>query len=437
MENGNKKSETSRRNFIKKTAYACASFPFVTKIGASPQNNYQPLVSAVKMNNEENKSIIGAYGKWAAGLLKDVPDLSFRNEKWKNLDSWKKVALEKTKELVATPEINVDSEVTLHKKYEYDGLEIEELSWQLSNGNGRTEAILLKPIGFKEKLPAILGLHDHGGNKYFGKRKITKVSDDGHPLMDSHQKEYYEGFAWANEIAKRGYVVLVHDTFAFGSRRVLLDDVKGITWSGAFIDGITDADPEKDKNIEAYNNWASNHEHVLSKSLFCSGTTWPGVVLAEDQAALNILSKRADVDAERIGCAGLSGGGLRTNYLAGLDERIKCAVSVGFMSTWTDFLLNKSFTHTWMLYAPLIPQHLEFPEILGLRVPLPTLVLNNNQDTLYTPPEMKKADEILSEVYRKAGAPEKYRANFYDGPHKFDAEMQSDAFEWFDKWLKA
>lgn len=437
MESENAEGTKSRRDFIKKTAYACASFPFITRIGESTNRNFQPQVTEVKMNSQKSESIIGAYGEWASGLLKKIPDLSFRAAKWSAVDQWQKTALEKTKELVAAPNLNFDSEVTVHKKYNYDGLEIEELSWQLSNGNGRTEAILLKPAGVKEKLPAILGLHDHGGNKYFGKRKITKVSDDQHPLMVSHQEQYYEGFAWANEIAKRGYVVLVNDTFAFGSRRVFLNDVKGLTGGGARIDGINDDHPEEEKNIASYNHWAGQHEHVLSKSLFCAGTTWPGVVFSEDQVALNILADRTDVDENRIGCAGLSGGGLRTNYLAGLDERIKCAVSVGFMSTWKDFLMHKSFTHTWMLYVPLLPQFLEFPEIIGLRVPLPTLVLNNNQDSLYTLPEMKKADEILSEVYSKAGESDKYKANFYDGPHKFDAEMQSDAFNWFDKWLKA
>jgi len=120
--------------------------------------------------------------------------------------------------------------------------------------------------------------------------------------------------------------------------------------------------------------------NIMSKSLFCAGTTWPGVFLFEDQCALDVLTARAEVDRERIGCAGLSGGGLRTVYLGGLDHRIKCAVSVGFMSTWSDFLMNKSYTHTWMTYAPLLPKYLDFPEILGLRVPLPTMTLNNNQD---------------------------------------------------------
>jgi hypothetical protein len=52
-------------------------------------------------------------------------------------------------------------------------------------------------------------------------------------------------------------------------------------------------------------------------------------------------------------------------------------------------------------------------------------------------PELERADRMLTEVYQKAGAPERYKGSFYDGPHKFDAEMQKEAFNWFDRWLKA
>ncbi len=76
--------------------------------------------------------------------------------------------------------------------------------------------------------------------------------------------------------------------------------------------------------------------------------------------------------------------------------RIKCAVCVGFMTTWKDFVLHKSFTHTWMTYVPLLPNELDFPEILGLRAPLPTLVLNDEQDDLFTLAEMKQADNDLT-----------------------------------------
>ena len=432
-----KELSDSRRKFLRESFQTAFLIPFICKPfdiskGFVVKKHVIENLSSSMVNE---KSIIGSYGKWAASLKKDIPALSFRNQEWTNLQLWKKEALPKVKELLSSPDFSQIPLVTTERKYVYDGLEIEELSWELPYGRP-TKAVLLKPLGIKKPLPAILALHDHAGKKYFGYRKIVRTSDDQHPLLKEHQSTDYGGKAWANEIAKRGYVVLVHDTFAFGSRRVHYEDVDGLSYGNLNVTDKRDDDPEKTENINTYNEWSGNHEHVMSKSLFSSGTTWPGVVLAEDQIALSILSKHKDVDPERIGCGGLSGGGLRTVYLGGLDSRIKCAVCVGFMTTWNDLILNRSFTHTWMTYAPLLPKYLDFPEILGLRVPLPTLVQSNNQDELYTLSEMKNADQMLSEVFTKADAKDKYLGKFYDGEHKFDAQMQSDAFDWFDRWLK-
>ena len=384
----------------------------------------------------EGKSIIGAYGPWASQLPENPRALSFRNAIHSDISTWRAQAMAKTQELLAAPKSTGAADVTLTSTYEYDGLTIEELTWQLSYGRP-TEAILVKPAKAKGPLPAILALHDHSGMKYFGKRKNVKTSDQQHPMMVEHQKNYYSGRAWVNELAKRGYVVLIHDVFTFGSRMVMYEDLSGIDRESLMPTENSAMHPEAIEAITRYNEWSSNHEHIMSKSLFCAGTTWPGVTLSEDMAALDILCARPDVDKDNIGCCGLSGGGLRTDYLGGLDHRVKCAISVGFMSTWNDFLLNKSYTHTWMTYTPLLPNYLDFPEILGLRAPLPTMVLNNNEDRLYTLPEMKKADTILREVFEKAGAADKYSSKFYSGDHKFDTEMQEDAFDWFDTWLKS
>lgn len=430
----NKTDNTTRRQFVKISAGLAATVPLVSE--AAPLDFFRNISQkdAALTLPDSTKSIIGQYGTWAAGLRPNPPELSLRTNRDKNLNAWRKEALTKAVELVASPPMGAVPRVTVEKKYDYDGLEIEELSWQLPYGRP-TKAVFLKPAGAKKSLPAVLGLHDHGGNKYFGWEKIVVTSDQPNPLMTAHREEYYQNRAWANELAKRGYAVLVHDTFAFGSRRVHYEDVDGITWGSTKDSGRRDADIESPEQIAAYNAWASDHEHVMSKSLFCAGTTWPGVTLAEDQMALTILSQRPEVDPKRLGCSGLSGGGLRTVYLGGLDHRVKCAVPVGFMTTWNDFLLNKAFTHTWMVYTPLLPNYLEFPEIMGLRVPLPTLVMSNNQDQLYTLPEMQNSDEILREVYQIAKAPDAYRTSFYDGPHKFDKAMQEEAFGWFARWL--
>ncbi len=376
-------------------------------------------------------NMLGAYGEWAAGTIPDPPRLSFRQPMFHDVNAWRAVARARFHEAIVSPAPPASPRPVVEHHLEFDGLAIEHLKWQLPYGPP-TEALVLKPAKATGKLPGIVGLHDHGGNKYFGLRKITRISRDPHPLMIRHQDHYYGGFAWANELARRGYVVIVHDTFTFGSRRVRWGDVPA-----NIRNNMVEANPEAEDEITRYNQWAANHEHIVAKSLFSAGLTWPGTFVYDDQRALDYLAARPDVDATRLGCAGLSGGGLRTVMLAGADERIRCSCAVGMMTTWRDYLLNKCHTHTWMCYVPGLPKDLDYPEILGLSAPNPVLVLNNRQDALFTLPEMERADRILTEVYKKAGAADRYKANFYDGPHKFDAPMQKDAFAWFDRWLKA
>ena len=177
---------TDRRAFLKSTA-ALGSLPLFAESLLSP-------VQAVgaemipEMNSE--KSLIGGYGSWAAGLAEDPALLSFRRHEWRgkeDVDSWRQQARAKAKELFASPDIGGAPTVTVNKKYQFDGLDIEELSWQLPFGQA-TQAIFLKPAGSKGPLPAVLGLHDHGGDKYHGKRKITQTSDTMPPFFGRTSK---------------------------------------------------------------------------------------------------------------------------------------------------------------------------------------------------------------------------------------------------------
>ena len=301
-------------------------------------------------------NMIGDYGAWAAGLAGEVPALSFRNERFTDVDGWRPEARARLAECLLAPDTGGAPQATVDAESVYDGLHIEELSWQLPYGP-RTRATFLKPEGVEGLLPGILALHDHAGKKYFGRRKISRTADDWHPMMLEQYDHYYEGEPWANAVARLGDAVLVPDAFPFASRRVLLEDVPQ-----QIRNGLSDEDPENPERIDAYNQWAGNHEAIMAKSLLSAGTTWPGVFLGEDQRALDVLSARPDVDADRLGCGGLSGGGMRTVFLAGADDRIRVSVCVGLMSTWRDFLVNKCFTHTWMTYVPLIARDLDFPE---------------------------------------------------------------------------
>ncbi len=422
-------NDSHRRSFLKglmRDAGSMALYPALAGSAAyAVQNQAQPQPVVTE-------NMLGEYGPWAKKMMGEGPaKLSFLRDEFNKagIDAWRAKARARFLECIAMPNSGGVPKARVVRQVEFDGLSIEHLRWQLPYGP-ETEAMFLKPAGAKGKLPAILALHDHSGKKYFGHRKISRSSSDVDPLIRQHVDENYGGIWWANEMARRGYAVLAPDAFLFGSRRVRLPHVPRIL-SGLLVEG----NPENDNDIVAYNRWAAQHEHSVAKSLLCAGTTMPGVVVGEDQRALDYLCSREDVDTQRVGCCGLSSGGLRTLFLAGLDDRIAAACCVGMMTTWRDFCLNKSYTHTWMIYPPGFTRDLDYPEILGMRAPLPALVQNAEHDQLYTVSEMKRADRMLSEIYKKAGAESNYQSAFYPGTHRFDLKMQADAFKWLDSRL--
>ena len=235
-----------------------------------------PEQQAMQKTANEKVNLIGPYGQWASEKMREsLPAYSFRRKEWNNIETWRIAAKNRVLESIASPYLGEMPEVKVNKQYIYDGLQVEEISWQLPYGMP-TEAVVLKPANSKGALPGILAFHHHGADKYFGKRKIVRTSDSPHPHNVDSQQQYYDGIAWANEIAKRGYVVLVHDAFPFESRRVLLKEVP------AFLRGdLTDNESEKLENVDKYNQWAFDHEHIMAKSLFCAGTSWPGAWVAE------------------------------------------------------------------------------------------------------------------------------------------------------------
>lgn len=411
--------------------YNLAQLEPVRAPSAAPADVRETVRHAEEEMDKRKTSMIGVYGEWAASLAPDPPELSFRRESFsaEDIDSWRAKADAKTRELIAVdPDVDGPRAV-VRDSYEHDGLLIDEIDWALPSGPP-TAAIFLRPSGSHGKLPGILGLHDHSGLKYFGWEKIAAGKRPIHPILLEHRAAHYGGRSWANELAKRGFAVLVHDVFPFASRRIREAEV-----NPEIRQTVDGKEPGSIEEIIEYNRWAAAHESIVAKSLFSAGTTWPALYLHEDLAALSYLISREEVDGESVGCCGLSGGGMRTAYLAGLDRRVKAAVCVGFMTTWRDFVLDKAFTHSWMVYAPLLPRYLDFPEIAALRVPQPFFVQNNREDQLFSLPEMERAASILQEVYEKAGVPEQVRIGFYPGPHKFDIEMQEEAFAWLSAHL--
>ncbi len=187
------------------------------------------------------------------------------------------------------------------------GLEGECLSWWVGYGP-RTRAWLLKPAGTQAALPAVLALHDHGGYKFYGKEKIAEGPEPSNRAERAWFESAYGGRAWANALAQRGFLVLVHDTFLWGAGNFPLETMEKSLNLGFPGEVALSPGPRRDMDeIAYYNFYAGHHEHMVAKYCNLLGTSLAGVVADEDRIALNYLLARPDVLPERVGCLGLSG----------------------------------------------------------------------------------------------------------------------------------
>ncbi|HXY82100.1 MAG TPA: hypothetical protein VEH56_00155, partial [Candidatus Saccharimonadales bacterium] len=282
-------------------------------------------------------------------------------------------------------------------------------------------------------LPAVIALHDHGSFFYFGKEKITELEDELR-IVEDFKRQYYGGRSWATDLARRGFAVLVMDVFLWGSRKIPLESVNEDFLK--FFEGVK---PDSEEYIRKYNEfWEMNECSIVADTILQAGTCWPGIFGYEDRRSVDYLITRSEVDPNRIGCGGLSGGGLRTIFLSGLDERIRCSFCVGFMSTIRGLLRNHIRCppgHGLFTYVPQLFSYLDLPDVISLQAPSPLMVQFDSEDELFSLDGQRSADQKLAQIYSKIGYPNNYAGRFYSGPHKFDVVMQRDAFAWLEKWL--
>lgn len=321
------------------------------------------------------------------------------------------------------------ADVKVERDWERDGLIGQEVSWSVGFGP-RTHAYVLKPANANKPLPGIVALHDHSDFKFYGREKIADGPEDPLPLIKNFRKIPYGGRAYANALAREGFVVLVHDVFLWGSRRFPYETM--IEMMGEKTSSRLEASSDE---IERYNTAAYFHEHWVAKYCNILGTSMAGVVAYEDRVALNYLLSRPDVDSQHVGCIGLSGGGNRAALLSATHDSIHATVIIGLMTTY-QALLDHNMSHTWMLFPFGWARHGDWPDIAACRAPLPLLVQYDLQDHLFTETGMQAAHARLQNHYESVGKPEAYTGQFYPGPHKFDLEMQSAAFDWLKQILR-
>ena len=258
-------------------------------------------------------------------------------------------------------------------------------------------AYVLIPKDNKEKHSAVVACHGHG----YGCKDIVGLNPDGTDKDAKEDPGYQKNFAL--ELVKKGFLVIAPELLGFGERRLEED---------------LEEEPE------------TSSCHKLSTYLLMMGQTMSGLRVFDTIRTIDYLETREDVDQERIGCMGISGGGLVCAFTSALEDRIKVAVISGYTNTFKDSVM--SIHHCVDNYMPNLVKHLEMPAIISLIAPRPLLVESGKQDPIFPVEGTRKAYNQIQKVYENLNVANKLDKDIFEGEHQISGNK---AYNWFDKWL--
>jgi dienelactone hydrolase len=407
-------SNTTRRRFCQ--SFGSSSLLLSPSLVASkPRARLQP--TSVPSNAPHIGSLYPFVQKQAD---RSPLELSYLHARFQQLAPWQKIARARVLECLSysPPPVSPAPEI-IRRTDRGDHIE-EYLTFQ-TTPDLRVPGYVLIPKTAPLPAPGLVVLHCHGGAYVWGKEKVIAF-DNEHAVLSEFKDRLYEGTSIATELVKRGYVVITIDMFYWGERRMLLD---GDPPSFGAPQGMTS------REVEEFNRRSSQNEQLVARTLMTAGVTWPGVVLWDDLRTLDYLASRPEVDRRRLGCVGLSVGGYRSFLLAALDERIKAAVDVGWMTAYaSNIRRNVINTVGFTFHIPGLYRYLDLPDLAALIAPRSALVMNGSKDTLFPRDGVEKAFQKIEACFRKAGVPDRQRCRWYDVPHLFNREMQAEAWEW-------
>jgi dienelactone hydrolase len=246
--------------------------------------------------------------------------LAYLNRRPRDLEAWKSEARAKVFEALGYRPEPCPLQASVIERVDKGDYIREKLTFHTAS-EIEVPAYLLIPKRAKLPAPAVLALHDHSGLYYWGKEHIIETERE-HPMLVEFRKARYDGLSYPATLAEHGYVVLTIDMFYFGDRRLILDE--------DMEHGFNDhAKAESEEAIDRINDRNGKAEHIIYKNMIDAGFTWAGLLAWDDIRSIDYLQTRPEVDPKRIACTGLSVGGFRTNFLAGLDPRIKAACIAG------------------------------------------------------------------------------------------------------------
>jgi dienelactone hydrolase len=162
-----------------------------------------------------------------------------------------------------------------------------------------------------------------------------------------------------------------------------------------------------------------------------------GVETWNNIRALDYLASRPEVDKERMGVTGRSGGGAYSWFLGAMDDRIKVAVPVAGITDLRDHVVDGAIEgHCDCMYM-FNTYRWDFPLLSALMAPRALLLANTDKDGIFPLDGVYRIHEQNELLYSKLGAGQKNLGIVItEGGHKDTQEIQIPAFKWFNRHMK-
>ena len=152
--------------------------------------------------------------------------------------------------------------------------------------------------------------------------------------------------------------------------------------------------------------------------------------------ALDYLETREEVDAQRFGVTGRSGGGAYSWWIACLDERIKVAVPVAGITSLQNHVVDGCVEgHCDCMYM-VNTYRWDFAQVAALVAPRPLLISNTDKDRIFPLDGVVDVYAKTRRIYELYGELDQIGLQITEGPHKDTQELRIHAFHWFNKFLK-
>jgi len=234
-----------------------------------------------------------------------------------------------------------------------------------------------------------------------------------HPCGHSSNGKAYDTYQMVDiAAAKQGYVVVAYDPVSQGERfQIVREDGRSRVGEGT-----------------------QEHSHQGCQA-YLIGTNLAQIRIWDGIRSLDYLVSRPDVDPERVGVTGNSGGGTLTTYLCAVDPRIAAASPNCYVTTLMRRFLSRVGADAEQNLIPQIELGIDHSDMLSVMAPRPVQIGAKTLD--FFPVEgTREAYAELRRAYEGVGAPDAVELVEEEGEHAFSVGLREAMIRWMNRWLQ-